>query len=104
MPGPLSEAPMLAVALPKEEAVEPGFEPFRIAELRKLAPGEEERLLDRVTGAVDVPDDPVRDGEAPVRVEVDELPEGGRIPGSGPFHWSLVHPPSLSSFTWSKTE
>ena len=69
-------APMLLVTGIHEEPVEPRRETLRIAELRELAPGEEECLLDGVLGAFDIAKDPVRDGVAPIAVEVDELREG----------------------------
>jgi len=41
----------------RDEAAEPGFEPVRIAERRKVPPGFEEALLDRVSRELVVPKD-----------------------------------------------
>jgi hypothetical protein len=50
----------LGVAGAHEESVRPGVEARRVAELRKVLPDGEQRLLRRVLGEVDVAQDPVR--------------------------------------------
>src|SRR4029079_12533315 len=59
-----------------EEPMEPDLEALRIAQPWQLAPGEEECLLDGVLGPLDIAEDPVRDGEAAVTVQVEELGKG----------------------------
>ena len=56
--------------------MEPWREALRIAESRELAPGEEECLLDRVLGTLDIAKDPIRDRVAQVAVQVDQFREG----------------------------
>ena len=54
-----------------DEPVEPDLEALGVTQLRKLAPREEECLLDGVLGPLDIAQDPVRDGVAPVTVQVE---------------------------------
>jgi len=56
LPGPAS----LGVAGADEEPVRPGVKARRVAELRKVPPDGEQRLLRRVLGEVGVAQDPVR--------------------------------------------
>jgi len=56
--------------------MEPDLEALRIAQPWQLAPGEEQCLLDGVLGPLDIAEDPVRDGEAAVTVQVEELGKG----------------------------
>jgi hypothetical protein len=77
-----------------EQAMEPDVEAFGIAEPRKVAPGEEECLLDGVTRPFAIAKDPIRDGVAPAAVEVDELGEGDVVAPTSPFdqprpHWRI---------------
>jgi len=62
-----------------EESMEPDLEAFRVAQLRKLAPGEKECLLDGVLSPLDIAKDPVRDGVAAVTVQVDEIGKGNLV-------------------------
>ena len=83
----------------------PGVEPIRIAELRQLAPGDHQRLLDSILGSADVPEDPLGDREQSISRRAGEDGEGlpiamlrlldqlaihlGRLPGApvgGAFH------------------
>ena len=50
------------------DPVGPGLEPFRIAELRQLAPDGHERLLGRIVGSVRVAQNSIRD---PVQLSPD---------------------------------
>ncbi len=77
--------------------MEPDLETLRVAQLRKLAPCEEECLLYGVLRPLDVPKDSVRDRVAPVTVEVDELGEGDLVAVPGPFDQPHPHGSSLSA-------
>ena len=57
---PVAGPASLGVAGAHEEPVRPGVEARRVAELRKVPPDGEQRLLRRVLGEVDVAQDPVR--------------------------------------------
>src|SRR4029078_2114155 len=48
--------------------MEPGIEPLRVAERRKVAPGAEERLLGGVLSTMGIAQDPVRQGVAAIHV------------------------------------
>ena len=74
--------------------MEPGVETLDLAEPRKLTPGCDERLLDGVFGSVDITQDPMRDGEEPIRRAAGEGGEGLLVPGSSrqderPIHAGL---------------
>ena len=55
-------------------------EPVRIPEARQLSPGDHERLLHGVLGPVEVPQDPLGDGEEPVSMGPRDDPEGLAVP------------------------
>ena len=59
--------------------MEPDIEALGVAQPWELAPGEEECLLDGVLRPLHVPEDPERDGVAPIAVQVDELGEGALV-------------------------
>ena len=65
----------LLVARVHQKAAEPGRKALRVTQLRQLAPGKKERLLDSVLCAFGVAQDPIRDRIAPVTIEVDEIAE-----------------------------
>jgi hypothetical protein len=58
-----------------EQAVDPGVEPVRIAEARKVTPGDHQRILQGILGPIDIPEDPVRDREESVTAELDQIDE-----------------------------
>jgi hypothetical protein len=60
--------------------MEPGVETLGLAEPRKLPPGRDERLLHGVLGPSDVTQDPMRDGEEPIRRAAGEGGEGLLVP------------------------
>jgi hypothetical protein len=75
------------------QAVEPGIEPVRVAEAREIAPGADQRLLDRIAGELAVPEDQasgcVQAGDRRAR----ELGEGvmiARLARSTSTRWSTV--------------
>ena len=47
--------------------MEPGVEALDLAKPRELAPGRDEGLLHGVLGPMDIAQDPMRDGEEPIR-------------------------------------
>src|SRR5262245_17822418 len=80
------------------QAVHPGIEPIGVAQTRKVAPGADQRLLDRIARELRVPEDEAggrvqsRDGQ------VDERGEGVMIAPLCPNDQiSLVHGPSPSA-------
>ncbi len=59
----------------REQAVDPWVEPVRIAEARKVTPGDHQRVLQGIFGPIDIPEDPVRDREQSVTAKLDEVDE-----------------------------
>src|SRR4029079_7262977 len=72
---PAPVAAQLLVTGIDEEPMQPRTEALRVAQPREFTPGEEECLLDGVLRSLGIAQDPIRDGEAQVAVEVDELAE-----------------------------
>ena len=70
-----SFANRLADAYVGEEPVDPGLEPVRIAEARKVTPGDHQRVLQSILGPIDVPEDPLCDREEPVTVQTNQVDE-----------------------------
>ena len=56
--------------------MEPGVPGFGIAEGADVSPSRDERLLDRVLGAVHIPKDEGGDGELPIHRSTRQLGEG----------------------------
>jgi hypothetical protein len=57
--------------------VDPGVEAVRIAEARKVTPGDHQRVLEGILGPIDIAEDPLRDLEEPVAArsnQIDECP------------------------------
>ena len=72
--------------------MKPGVEPVRVAQARKIAPGANERVLDRVARELGVPDDEPSGGVQPRDGQVDERGEGVMIASPCPLdETSLVH-------------
>ena len=63
---PATFLPALGVAGAHEEPVRPGLEAGRVAELRKVLPDAQQRLLRRILGEVEVAQDPARHGKVPI--------------------------------------
>ena len=55
--GPSSATARLVETRVDGQAVEPGIEPLGVTQPRQVAPGSDERLLDRVAGQLRVPED-----------------------------------------------
>lgn len=62
-------------ALANDEAMEPGVEPLRIAESPQVTPGDHQRVLHGILGAVDIAKDPVRDREQAVHSAAHQVDE-----------------------------
>ena len=78
--------------------MEPGVEPVRVAQARKVAPGSDERLLDRIARELRVPEDESGGRVQPRDGQVDELGEGVMIASPRPYdETSLVHVPPRSA-------
>ena len=74
------------------QAMEPGVEPVRVAETGQVAPGADERLLDRVARELRVPEDEAGGRVQPREGRVDERGEGVMIaPPRSLDEPSLVH-------------
>jgi hypothetical protein len=58
-----------------EEAMDPRVEPVRIAEARKVTPGDHQRILQGIFGPIDVAEDPMRDREESVASRADQVDE-----------------------------
>ena len=59
----------------RQEAVHPRVESVRIAEARKVTPGDHQRVLQGILGPIHIPEDPVRDREESVAAELDQVHE-----------------------------
>ena len=81
----------LGVAGAHEEPVRPGIEASRVAELRKVLPDGEQRLLRRVLGEVEVAQDPVRDRVESVADGDSEAREGLLITALRPSDQIGIH-------------
>ena len=81
----------LGVAGAHEEPVRPGVKARRVAELRKVPPDGEQRLLRRVLGEVDVAQDPVRHRVEPVADGDGEAREGLLVTVLRPDHEICIH-------------
>ena len=84
-------APVLLVTGIHEQPMEPGREALRITEPREFAPCEEECLLDRVLGPLDIAQNSIRDRVAQVAVQVDERGEGDIVAIAGLFDQPRPH-------------
>ena len=87
MPGPAG----LGVAGAHEEPVRPGVKARRVAELGKVPPDGEQRLLRRVLGEVDVAQDPVRHRVEAVAHGDGEAREGLLVPVLRPSDQLGIH-------------
>ena len=76
--GPSARPRRLRVAAVHEDALYPDIEAVRIAEPRQLAPGDHQRLLQRILGPIDVPEDPLCEREEPVAIRPGQ--DGERLP------------------------
>jgi hypothetical protein len=74
-----------------EKPMEPGVETLRILQLGKLAPRQQERLLDGILGPLDIAKDPVCDGAAAPAGQVDKRGEGELVAIACPFDQSCLH-------------
>ncbi len=85
----------LGVAGAHEEPVRPGLEAGRVAELRKVLPDGQQRLLRRILGEIDVAQDPVRHRVEPATDGDGEAREGLFVTVLGADHeiGVHVHPP-----------
>ena len=74
------------------EPMEPGIEPVQVAKARKVSPGTNQGLLNRVSSELRVPNDQSSGCVQPHDGQVNELREGVMIAAPGPFdETSLVH-------------
>jgi hypothetical protein len=96
--GPLPATPGLGVAGMDEQAADPGVEPIRVAQPRKLTPGGGEGVLQGVLGEMGIAQDPRRDRVQPVAGLRDQVPECLAIAAHRPLddlsHTHLVGPAS----------
>jgi len=66
-------ATCLAIALPDEQPMQPGFEAIRVPERAEVTPGDEQRLLGGILGPIGVPEDEPSDGVEPTNHETSQL-------------------------------
>ena len=74
-----------------EESLEPGIKPVRIAERSQVTPGDHQRVLEGILGPVDVPENPVAEGEEVVRASPDQVDERLPIPSLCRLDELLIH-------------
>jgi hypothetical protein len=98
---PASDAPNLGAAGVDQEREQPRFESLWVAQARKLAPGDQERLLDGVLCSCRVAQDPIRDGVEPIAKAMDKRGERLLVLSLRAFDELDVHGPSrLSLAPW----
>jgi len=68
-----ARASCLAIARADEQPMDPRFEAIGVPERAEVAPGDEQRLLGRVLGAIGVPEDEPSDGVEPTNHEPSQL-------------------------------
>ena len=90
---PLAGPASLGVAGAHEEPVRPGVKARRVAELRKVSPDAQQRLLRRILGEVDIAQDPVRHRVEPVAARDGEAREGLLVAVLRPDHECGIHVP-----------
>ena len=88
VPGPAA----LGVAGAHEEPIRPGVKARRVAELRKVPPDGQQRLLRRVLGEIGVAQDPVRHRVEAVAHGDGEAREGLFVAALRPEHELGIHP------------
>ena len=88
-PSPLLLGYLVAGA--HREATEPGVPGIRVTECAQIPPGEEERILEGILGAMRVAEDEVGDALEPRRGCLHQLCEGIEIAGLGPFDEMSLH-------------
>lgn len=82
---PLRAAPSFGVAGVDKETTDPGVEAIRVAQPRKLAPGGDEGVLQRILGEMGVAQDPRCDRVQPVTGLRNQIPECLAIASHGPL-------------------
>ena len=78
-----------------EHALKPEVEPVRIAEVRQVAPGDHQRVLQGILGPVDVVQDPPRDGEQAIDATAEQVDEGDLVTALRRRSRALDPPPAL---------
>jgi hypothetical protein len=79
----------------RQEAMDPGVEPVRIAEAWQIPPGDHKRVLQGVLGPIDIPEDPMRDREESVTTEPDQIDKCRLVTASRRFDEVAIHPHHL---------
>ena len=92
--GPATGSAALGVAGAHEEPIRPGVKARRVAELRKVSPDVEQRLLRGVLGEVGVAQDPVRHRMEPIADGHGEAGEGPFVAALRSNHEFGIHAPS----------
>ncbi len=99
---PVAGPAALGVAGAHEEPVRPGVKARRVAELGKVSPDGQQRLLRRILGEVGVAQDPVRHRVEPVADGDGEAREGLLVTALRPDHQIGVHAPSAAAPRWTR--
>jgi hypothetical protein len=76
----------------RQEAMDPGVEPVRIAEAREVTPGDHQRILQGILGPIDISEDPMRDREESVTAEFDQVDKRRLVPVLRRYHEVAIHP------------
>ena len=71
--------------------MEPGIEPVRVAESGQVAPGDDERLLQRILRSIDVAQDPVAEREQAAEPSADQVGERLAVAVSCRFDEIVIH-------------
>ncbi len=101
---PLPFLPGEPVAGPDGQSMEPGVPRVRVAESAHVPPSRDERLLDRVLGAVAVAKDERGDGVLTVHRRPRQVGERVAVPGPGPFDELSLHATTdVSRLMWPRS-
>ena len=88
---PPALTPAFAVTGSNEDAMEPAVPRLRVTQTAHVPPGEDERVLDRVLGAIRVAEDEGRDGVEAIGRRLCQGRERGVITGPCPLDQLSVH-------------
>lgn len=88
---PASITPGVLDAHVREHSLDPEVEPFRIAEVRQVAPGDHQRVLQSILGPVDISKDPPGDGEQAIDAPAQQVDECDLVPSLRCDHEFSIH-------------
>jgi len=86
----------------REEPVDPGVEPVRIAEVRQVTPGDHQCVLQGILGPVDIPKDSMRDSEEPTAAKLDQVDERRLVASHCRLDEIAIHFTTVMDVHWER--